>query len=290
MQQIDLVSNVEQRRRRSTISYLNVPPHCNAGPYLTSLLFRAYPCSALFTNIDHLLWRAKEQGVPKETLEPFPWVLWYIWKGRNNKLLNGVDPSPLDTLQLALAEANSWKVAQIIPPIEDETIPEGLEEESAPSLWQEMTGFRCQVDASWVHEGQKSGMGFILRDGEKKILVGMKNCPNLTSPLQAEAEGLSWAMKKMLEEGHVSVHFETDCAQLIKLIQSLEEWPAMAVTIEDILIISIGFVHFSISYLPCGKNQRADGLAKAARAGSDCFSITFVETPVWLAHVARLLE
>ncbi|KAG5387723.1 hypothetical protein IGI04_029264, partial [Brassica rapa subsp. trilocularis] len=142
----------------------------------------------------------------------------------------------------------------------------------------ERTGFRCQVDASWVHEGQKSGMGFILMDGEKKILVGMKNCPNLTSPLQAEAEGLSWAMKKMLEEGHVSVHFETDCAQLIKLIQSLEEWPAMAETIEDILIISRGFVHFSFSYLP------------RARAGSDCFSITFVETPVWLAHVARLLE
>ena len=78
------------------------------------------PCSALFTNIDHLLSRAAEQGVSREIIESFPWILWYIRKGRNNKIFNGVDTSPLDTLQLALAEAKSWKVAQIIPEAEDD--------------------------------------------------------------------------------------------------------------------------------------------------------------------------
>lgn len=68
------------------------------------------PCSALFINIDHLLSRAAEQGVSREIIR----------KGRNNKIFNGVDTSPLDTLQLALAEAKSWKVAQIIPEAEDD--------------------------------------------------------------------------------------------------------------------------------------------------------------------------
>ena len=68
------------------------------------------PCSALFTNIDHLLSRAAEQGVSREIIR----------KGRNNKIFNGVDTSPLDTLQVALAEAKSWKVAQIIPEAEDD--------------------------------------------------------------------------------------------------------------------------------------------------------------------------
>ena len=54
-----------------------------------------FSCKALFTNIDHLLWRAAEQGTPKENLEKFPWILWYIWKARNNKLFNGEDTSPI---------------------------------------------------------------------------------------------------------------------------------------------------------------------------------------------------
>ncbi|KAG2332380.1 hypothetical protein Bca52824_003560 [Brassica carinata] len=82
-----------------------------------------FPCSSLFTNLDYLLSRAAKQGVPKETVEPFLWIVWFIWKGRNNKLFNGVEVSPLDTLHLALGEANSWKVAQTIPEIEEELVP-----------------------------------------------------------------------------------------------------------------------------------------------------------------------
>ena len=66
-----------------------------------------FPCNALFTNFDHLLWRAKEQGVRKEILEVVPWLVWYIWKSRNNFLFNGVDAPPPDTLQLVLAETRS---------------------------------------------------------------------------------------------------------------------------------------------------------------------------------------
>lgn len=76
-----------------------------------------FPCMALFSNIDHLLWRAKEHGVPKEILELFPWILWFLWKSRNNFIFNGIDTPPHETLQLATAEAQSWKVAQITPVI-----------------------------------------------------------------------------------------------------------------------------------------------------------------------------
>ncbi|KAG2257626.1 hypothetical protein Bca52824_076920 [Brassica carinata] len=53
--------------------------------------------------------------------------------------------------------------------------------------------------------------------------MGLKNCRQTASPLHAEAEGLLWAMKRTLEEGYHTMHFETDCVQLWKPIQDQEE-------------------------------------------------------------------
>lgn len=68
-----------------------------------------FPSEALFTNFDHLLWRANVLGVPEEALLRFPWIIWYIWKARNEKVFNDKEIHPLDTLQLAMAEADTWQ-------------------------------------------------------------------------------------------------------------------------------------------------------------------------------------
>lgn len=64
----------------------------------------------------------------------------------------------------------------------------------------------------------------------------------------------------------------------------------MVHVMEDISLTSKLFDHFSISFTPCELNSRADRLAKAARSRSDYFDYIGVETPVWLVHVASLLE
>lgn len=110
------------------------------------------------------------------------------------------------------------------------------------------------------------------------------------TPLHAEAQGLIWAMITLRQRGHRAVHFETDCLQLFKLIQNLDEWPSMVNEVEEIILNSKLFDVFSISHIPRGMNQRADCLAKAARARGDTFMYVCSETPGWLGHVASLLE
>lgn len=80
------------------------------------------------------------------------------------------------------------------------------------------TGNQCQVDTSWVYEGRGTGLGFVSWEGGNRSIMGLKNCRQTASPLHAEAEGLRRAMKRTLEEGYHTMHFETYCVQLWKLI------------------------------------------------------------------------
>ncbi|KAF3572551.1 hypothetical protein F2Q69_00058189 [Brassica cretica] len=84
--------------------------------------------------------------------------------------------------------------------MEDMVMNEALEDVPTETQAPEPPQWICQVDASWISSRETSGL---------------------------EAEGLIWAMQESLNRGYMSLHFESDCQQLVNLIQrDDEEWPA----------------------------------------------------------------
>ena len=198
-----------------------------------------FPRPALFENIDYLLWRAKENGVSAETMKAFPWILWYIWKANNEKLFNNRDITPMETLQLAMSEAGSWTLAQMLPVMEETGIDIEQSDGHAETVAPAIPRWRCQVDASWVSTQEAVGVGFVMMEEGATILYGGKKTNNTESPLYAEAEGLIWAMQEALGREFTIMHFETDFQQLVKLIKNdEEEWPAMATELDEIKAIA----------------------------------------------------
>jgi len=59
--------------------------------------------------MDHLFWRVN----PKMEDHQFAWILWYIWKGRNNKVFSNLDVDPRDTLKLPELESTLWAEAHV---------------------------------------------------------------------------------------------------------------------------------------------------------------------------------
>ena len=60
--------------------------------------------------MDHLFWRVH----PKMDDHQFVWILWYIWKERNNKVFNNIDVDPRKTLKFAEIESILWAEAQVL--------------------------------------------------------------------------------------------------------------------------------------------------------------------------------
>ena len=70
-----------------------------------------FPSTSIYQNMNFLFWKRKEVAPLRPQFDTFPWICWYIWKARNDKLFNGKDVSPLATLQHASLEAECWKKA-----------------------------------------------------------------------------------------------------------------------------------------------------------------------------------
>ena len=66
--------------------------------------------------------------IPKMDDHQFAWILWYIWKGGNNKVFSNIDIEPRDNLNLAEVESTLWAEAQtlhtkVVPNIEVGNLP-----------------------------------------------------------------------------------------------------------------------------------------------------------------------
>ena len=108
------------------------------------------------------------------------------------------------------------------------------------------------------------------------------------SPLQAEAEGLLWAMQEILNFGRREMVFETECEQLVKLIQKKEDWPALALELDEIQALSKEFSEIYVAYIPRSLNFRADSFAKGARSCASDTAFVNPFAPSWLAPQAKL--
>ena len=60
-----------------------------------------FPISSFFANMDHLFWRVN----PGMDDHQFAWILWYIWKSRNNKVFSNLNIDTRDTLKIAELES-----------------------------------------------------------------------------------------------------------------------------------------------------------------------------------------
>lgn len=56
----------------------------------------------------HLLWHLPSDN----RILSYPWILWYIWKFRNNDLFRDRDKDLREYVALAEAEASAWADAQ----------------------------------------------------------------------------------------------------------------------------------------------------------------------------------
>ena len=131
--------------------------------------------------MDHLFCRLELEN------HQFAWILWYIWKGRNNKVFSYLDIDPRDTFKLAEKESLLWAEAHI-------SLTQGINQTRLPveATIPFIPGRWCFTDGSWKNQKIYLAQGWYSTLEGFDGLMGARNTRTSQSPLHSERERLSF--------------------------------------------------------------------------------------------------
>ncbi|CAA7051296.1 unnamed protein product [Microthlaspi erraticum] len=211
-----------------------------------------FPTGSLFANMAHLFSELPND----ERMGCYPWLLWYIWKARNDKVLGNVDWDPYDIITKATAEALAW----------------------ANAKEKQETGI-----TRVVHSVEAISSGVKWMGHGRKQIVGLDWAGNITPPNRIGGSDLGHAM--YVKNNKVEMVFETDCSDVVKMVSTPEEWPAFAVLLDEVDRSRTRFTSFSIVHIPRTNNTKADKLARSARTlPTDVYYVNSV-SPAWIPEL-----
>ena len=212
---------------------------------------------------------------PENDRDPYPWIIWYIWKARNDKLFRGIDRDPLELVRYAESECQAGYNAKdsiLVPP--HTQMGEDTQALSLENI--------CMVDGSWTSTDQFSGIGWVWKDDRGKIqLMGTRNLRRRETSLHSELEAIRWAMESMLQHSTCQ-RFGTDCKNLIGMVLDPQAWTNFPTELEVIQLLKMCFPDFKIEYFPRVQNGIVDLLARNVRSFHRSLCFVGCSIPVWL--------
>ncbi|KAL9279362.1 putative RNA-directed DNA polymerase [Arabidopsis thaliana] len=127
-----------------------------------------------------------------QRLLPF-WIVWRLWKSRNDFLFKKIMRLPQTEVHMGRSEANEWLEANNYT---EDTRGSQLNKNTGQdrgSQWRPPPRgwVKCNFDSGFMLGRSFTNTGWLIRDDEGKVLfTGCAKLPSTQSPLQAEATGL----------------------------------------------------------------------------------------------------
>ncbi|GJV21673.1 reverse transcriptase [Tanacetum coccineum] len=148
--------------------------------------------------------------------ETFIMILWGLWTRRNKNFHgqhDGRDQEVDAFVKQILAE---YHMAN-----QKDRSRAGAVQERQDSIWAkpQLDQVKVNCDASWIKESEKVGLSFVARNHNGGVLLsGARGECFLSSPLEAEAKAILWAMSHARSRRYMNIVFESDSLCLVNAL------------------------------------------------------------------------
>ena len=153
-----------------THAIFEFPPALQVWPLSSTPISQdIFSSPSIYANMDYLLWRKNNIVEPELDMNHYLWIIWYIWKARNESFFRGLNRDHLELVRYAESECQAWFDANEMVT----STPQGhsIEEPKVLSL-----SNICMIDGSWTSTSQFSGCGWVWMDSLEKVqLMGTQN-------------------------------------------------------------------------------------------------------------------
>ncbi|KAJ1410340.1 Ribonuclease H-like superfamily [Sesbania bispinosa] len=192
-------------------------------------------------------------------------LLWNIWKHRNNAVFREKSIQPLEVIYQTNLQVEEWSSSnsiQINPPTQTTTCQ--------IYQWRPPRGdaLKCNSNASWSTHGNHAALGVVVRDSNGYLLSGMSKRILAPSPMVAEALALREAMLLASNLQWPKCLFESDNLSLIKACRQEIQIGEIKGIIRDIIALKPNFQHCGFLWTNRKGNEVAHLVATSTLHGS----------------------
>ncbi|XP_048615896.1 uncharacterized protein LOC125588541 [Brassica napus] len=225
---------------------------------------------------------------PKEDIEDgvVSWLLWRIWKNRNEFVFQGRDYDVIATVVKAREDEREWRSREEVKKDGGQTAPK----EEPVRRWRPPppTWIKCNTDGAWNKESRDGGVGWIARDHQGNLVwAGARKLSNMRSALEVEVEACRWAVQTLSGFGYTRVIIETDSLMLKRLITKEEAmWPTLQPLLQEISLLMAENRGFEMVFAPRSGNKVADRIAKETSTFAS-FVPKLYSVLVWLSSLVE---
>ncbi|XP_056852939.1 uncharacterized protein LOC130502211 [Raphanus sativus] len=192
----------------------------------------------------------------------WPWILWQLWKARNNLFFDNRSITGEEVLHKAIKDAKEWQDAQTEGVTTKQQTPNQSTRSATPL---QLSGTICHVDAAWKQETKTCGIGGVFTGAyipSPPIISYSRRF--ISSALIAEALAVRSAVMMAASSNIQSLTVLSDSQVLILLLKAKDSRPALHGIMSDIYHLSRLFKTLSFYFIPRLENREADHVAKLA--------------------------
>ena len=240
---------------------------------------------SLYSNLHRVLNLNYEHAKEEAHDQLGPWLLWRIWKNRNEFIYKGKDYDAPSMVRKAREDMEEWRSRK---EVEESVVKNPIR---APSIerWKPppQNWIKCNTDGAWKKDSESCGVGWVSRDQSGKLVwAGARELPTLGSPIKFEAEAIRWAIHTLVGFNYQQVIVETDSLELTKMINGTEApWPKLRPIIQDISNMLVTKEAYRVEFFPLSGNKVTDRTAKESLTFMSHVPKLYFIVPVWLSSL-----
>ncbi|KAF8118092.1 hypothetical protein N665_0006s0092 [Sinapis alba] len=224
----------------------------------------------------------------KGNFKTFPWILWNLWKSRNELEFHHSRSLAFSCVAKAVEEANIWFQVNGNSNVH---LQNPAQPPASVDQWERPPPefLKCNLGSAWDYMSGLSGAGWLVRDHRGMPRNHSRRAfSGVSSKKEADLLSLHWAVESMVNLRLQNMILEASSIEVRESLLEPLRFPELQPLLDSILLLLSRLGSWSLHHVNGSKNRVTVAIAESVTSDHLIQSYLATGGPSWLSHTILL--